>query len=268
MIFKRLRRSVILLRSCCFLNSGYSQRVLLSSTFASRGVLTAQPRRLRASFKMAPPLSTLLRVRMLNMHPLTFLLPTTSRNQHPCEPSKDISQSSVGLNVAHSYLLGPKGNSLRRSTLKLPKVWPMEYFAGILQLGILCASAGIMLRCTQKHTKRFHKNVYKKNREFNVFTMFRLASGRWANLWTPASLVRRVTTLQTTRRLQETESSGRCELAEAGSDDIGAIVFIGNLALFAVILLTIFLFHVLLASGVEAYWLTKVTEPMYILRFT
>eukprot|EP00904_Undaria_pinnatifida_P013948 jgi/Undpi1/9684/HiC_scaffold_27.g12140.m1 len=79
----------------------------------------------------------------------------------------------------------------------------------------------------------------------------------WANLWTPASLVRRVTTLQTTRRLQETESSGRCELAEAGSDDIGAIVFIGNLALFAVILLTIFLFHVLLASGVEAYWLTK-----------
>lgn len=111
MIFKRLRRSVILLRSCCFLNSGYSQRVLLSSTFASRGVLTAQPRRLRASFKMAPPLSTLLRVRMLNMHPLTFLLPTTSRNQHPCEPSKDISQSSVGLNVARSYLLGPKGNS-------------------------------------------------------------------------------------------------------------------------------------------------------------
>ena len=66
------------------------------------------------------------------------------------------------------------------------------------------------------------------------------------------------TPVSTTRRLQETERESRCHLAATESGDIGAIVFVGNLVLFAGALLAIFLLHVFLASGVEAYWLTKV----------
>lgn len=84
---------------------------------------------------------------------------------------------------------------------------------------------------------------------------------RWVNLWLPADVVESYTRLRPSRRLQAEDDSSRCELAAAGSNDIGAVVFIGNLLLFASILLTIFLLHLLLASGVEAYWLTKVTPP-------
>lgn len=87
------------------------------------------------------------------------------------------------------------------------------------------------------------------------------SSSRWANLWLPSSVVEELTPFKTTRRLQETDGSSRCELAEAGSSEIGAVVFIGNLLLFAGILLAIFLLHVFLASGVEAYWLEKVAMP-------
>lgn len=66
---------------------------------------------------------------------------------------------------------------------------------------------------------------------------------------------------RTTRRLQETDSAPRCEFSEAGSGEIGVLVFIGNLVLVAVILLTLFFLHVALASGAEAYWLTKVNLP-------
>ncbi|CAN0416896.1 unnamed protein product, partial [Laminaria digitata] len=84
---------------------------------------------------------------------------------------------------------------------------------------------------------------------------------RWVNMWLPADIVEALTPIRATRRLQEEHHSSRCELAAAESNDIGAIGFIGNLVLFAGILLTIFLLHVLLASGVEAYWLTKVKPP-------
>ena len=84
------------------------------------------------------------------------------------------------------------------------------------------------------------------------------ASVRWANLWPSPNVVRKFTPLKTPRRLQEEDSSDRCQLTAAGSSDIGAVVFIGNLVLFISILLIIFILHVLLASGVEAYWLTKV----------
>lgn len=88
-----------------------------------------------------------------------------------------------------------------------------------------------------------------------------LGSGRWVNMWLPADIVEALTPLKATRRLQEEHHSSRCELAAAESNEIGAIGFIGNLVLFTGILLTIFLLHVLLASGVEAYWLTKVKPP-------
>lgn len=86
----------------------------------------------------------------------------------------------------------------------------------------------------------------------------RPVSDRWVNLWLPENFVETFTPVSATRRLQETESASRCDLASTGSGDIGAIVFVGNLVLFAGVLLAIFLLHVLLASGVEAYWLTKV----------
>eukprot|EP00904_Undaria_pinnatifida_P013952 jgi/Undpi1/9688/HiC_scaffold_27.g12144.m1 len=82
---------------------------------------------------------------------------------------------------------------------------------------------------------------------------------RWVNLWPPEDVVEIFTPLGTARRLQETDgsSASRCDIAESESGGLGATVFVGNLVLFAGILLTIFVLHVLIASGVEAYWLTK-----------
>lgn len=51
--------------------------------------------------------------------------------------------------------------------------------------------------------------------------------------------------------------------AEAESGDIGAIVCAGNLMLLLGILLSIFIVHLAVASGVEAYWLTKVTPTCH-----
>lgn len=81
------------------------------------------------------------------------------------------------------------------------------------------------------------------------------------NLWPPGDAVGNFTPVTRARRLDGTDSLPRCELADAGSSDIGALVFIGNLVLFAIILLAIFVLHIVLASGVEACWVTKVTPP-------
>jgi len=42
------------------------------------------------------------------------------------------------------------------------------------------------------------------------------------------------------------------------SSDISSAVFMGNLVLFAAILTGIYVVHIALASGVEAYWIAKV----------
>lgn len=41
--------------------------------------------------------------------------------------------------------------------------------------------------------------------------------------------------------------------------DISGVFFMGNLALFLGLLVIVFTLHVLLASGIEAYWLSKVS---------
>ena len=87
---------------------------------------------------------------------------------------------------------------------------------------------------------------------------------RWVNLWLPETTVTEFTQLSATRRLQKTDSVLRCEFAAPGSNDISVLVFIGNLILVAVILLAIFVLHVTLTSGVEAYWLTKVTPLEHV----
>lgn len=52
-------------------------------------------------------------------------------------------------------------------------------------------------------------------------------------------------------------SQGACEDA---ADDFGLLV--GTIAMFSAILLGIFLVHVAVISGVEAYWLAKVRQSM------
>lgn len=68
-----------------------------------------------------------------------------------------------------------------------------------------------------------------------------------------------------TRRLQETESAPRCEFTEAGSGELGVVVFIGNLVLVVGFLVALFVVHVTFASGAEAYWLEKVTPHKHVL---
>ena len=67
---------------------------------------------------------------------------------------------------------------------------------------------------------------------------------RWVNLWWPAEI-------------GEDIASEEC-VFDAGASELGALVFVGNLILVVGILLGVFLLHIVLVSGVEAYWLTKV----------
>ncbi|CAM9523853.1 unnamed protein product [Ectocarpus sp. 6 AP-2014] len=66
---------------------------------------------------------------------------------------------------------------------------------------------------------------------------------RWINLWWPAEI-------------GEDIASDGC-IFETGASEIGALVFVGNLALVLGILLAIFFLHVAVVSGAEALWLTK-----------
>lgn len=81
---------------------------------------------------------------------------------------------------------------------------------------------------------------------------------RWVNLWPPTSFTEEFidTSGGQPRRLQEVETSSVC--AFEGNEASIALVFIGNLALVLVALLAIFLIHVTLVSGIQAYWLAKV----------
>lgn len=45
---------------------------------------------------------------------------------------------------------------------------------------------------------------------------------------------------------------------DAEESELGVSVFVGNLALVVGILLAVFLLHILIVSGVEAFWLTQV----------
>lgn len=107
----------------------------------------------------------------------------------------------------------------------------------------------------------------KPQKGFNMYGFISthniLAFGRWVNLWPPEDVVESYTPVTRTIRLEDSDDWSVCSLIPAGSSDIGTIVFIGNLVLFAVILLALFFLHILLASGLEAYWLTKVTVPTY-----
>lgn len=46
------------------------------------------------------------------------------------------------------------------------------------------------------------------------------------------------------------------------TNDIGSLLFMGNLALFAGLLVIIFSLHILVASAIEAHWLAKVRNGL------
>lgn len=82
---------------------------------------------------------------------------------------------------------------------------------------------------------------------------------RWVNLWPPQDFAESFTPVS-----DEAVSADRGGIVESESDassatgDISSFVFMGNFVLFMAVLAAIFLIHVALASGVEAYWLAKV----------
>lgn len=69
-------------------------------------------------------------------------------------------------------------------------------------------------------------------------------SCRWLNLWIP---------------LNPAIDLDTCNL-EDSEGGLGLLVFMGNLALVIAILLGVFFLHVTVVSGVEAYWLWRVSH--------
>lgn len=83
---------------------------------------------------------------------------------------------------------------------------------------------------------------------FRLLSLFNthLARERWVNLWWPAEFL-------------DDRVSGECTFFATASD-LGAPVFVGNVALVVGVLLGIFLLHIAVISGVEAHWLTRVSH--------
>lgn len=79
---------------------------------------------------------------------------------------------------------------------------------------------------------------------------------RWVNLWPPASIGRSFLSRQ--GQLSQGEESSGCVIPVTSVSDINGEVFLGNIALVTFILLSIFVVHILVASGVEACWMSKV----------
>eukprot|EP00903_Cladosiphon_okamuranus_P014942 g13833.t1 len=85
---------------------------------------------------------------------------------------------------------------------------------------------------------------------------------RWVNLWPSQNFSRSVTPEFVAKDLEESKddedtSSGDKGISLTIISDVSSFLFMGNLALFFGGLVVIFTVHVLVASGVEAYWLAK-----------
>ncbi|CAN0367524.1 unnamed protein product [Ectocarpus sp. 6 AP-2014] len=90
---------------------------------------------------------------------------------------------------------------------------------------------------------------------------------RWVNLWPSQSFSEGVASRVLSNEPEPT--AGEDGVSEEDGDatqrgiswtvisDVGSFLFMGNLALFAGFLLTIFSLHILVASAIEAYWLAK-----------
>lgn len=68
---------------------------------------------------------------------------------------------------------------------------------------------------------------------------------RWANLWWSAQFAEDI--------------YSECAF-DGAKDEINGLVFVGNLVLVISLLVAIFLVHIAVISGVEAYWLSQARE--------
>ncbi|CAM9210583.1 unnamed protein product, partial [Scytosiphon promiscuus] len=87
---------------------------------------------------------------------------------------------------------------------------------------------------------------------------------RWVNLWPPASFADNFVPENAPDALDDDDPSGGgavfgaySQRGSSASGNLGSAVFVGNLTLFILLLMIIFLIHIAVASAVEAYWLVK-----------
>ena len=101
--------------------------------------------------------------------------------------------------------------------------------------------------------------------------LFPLCVSRLVNLWPPRSFSESVTkwvfpdddSEERSKTARDSESDEEDDTQQRGVSftilsDISSLLFMGNLALFLGLLVIVFTLHILLASGIEAYWMAKV----------
>ncbi|CAM9523011.1 unnamed protein product [Ectocarpus sp. 12 AP-2014] len=95
---------------------------------------------------------------------------------------------------------------------------------------------------------------------------------RWVNLWPSESFSEGVASRISSSRPDHTpgedgdydddDDTTQRGMSVSFTNDLGSLLFMGNLALFAGLLVIIFSLHILVASAIEAYWLAKVLYPV------
>ncbi|CBJ33896.1 hypothetical protein Esi_0679_0001 [Ectocarpus siliculosus] len=92
---------------------------------------------------------------------------------------------------------------------------------------------------------------------------------RWVNLWPSERFSEVVASRIFSSNPDQThgEDDGDDDTTKRGmsvsfTNDLGSLLFMGNLALFAGLLAIIFSLHILVASAIEAHWLAKVLYPV------
>ncbi|CAN0119598.1 unnamed protein product [Ectocarpus sp. 6 AP-2014] len=92
---------------------------------------------------------------------------------------------------------------------------------------------------------------------------------RWVNLWPSERFSEVVASRIFSSKPDQThgEDDGDDDTTKRGmsvsfTNDLGSLLFMGNLALFAGLLAIIFSLHILVASAIEAHWLAKVLYPV------
>ncbi|CAM9536684.1 unnamed protein product, partial [Ectocarpus sp. 12 AP-2014] len=96
---------------------------------------------------------------------------------------------------------------------------------------------------------------------------------RWVNLWPSESFSEGVASRVSSSKPDHTpgedggDYDGDDDTTQRGMsvsfiNDLGSLLFMGNLALFAGLLVIIFSVHIVVASAIEAHWLAKVLYPV------
>lgn len=95
--------------------------------------------------------------------------------------------------------------------------------------------------------------------------MIDASPSRWVNLWPPESFTDRflgfipsIIDASEEPEAGQSEDSTERDVSPRLTSDLSSAVFLGNFALFLALLTAIFVVHVAVASGVEAYWIAKV----------